>query len=221
MYIWSTLQLPVPPNIEKIALEAGPAESHPQIYQSRTVDLWEKSAPEYTQRTGIEITRYMRYPLPMTWRSWLREQIPEFETIGLNVSYQVVDNHLGGVLGAIVPPHTDGERSGCRCKHVLQYLIDTGGHGVKTRWWQQNHQPLIRERMVTLGEDKTLIAETVFETGTWSLFRADIIHSVEMITGARRAFSIGFGDEKLFFKLIKRLGIDNFSHKNYDILASR
>jgi hypothetical protein len=218
MYIWSTIQLDTPPNLEDIALQSTDTLFDSSIYQTRRADFWQNQVPEYTQRTGIQLARYVRHQLPDCHKSWILQQVPELQHIEADWGYQIIDNDQQHNQGVIMTPHTDGDARG---NHVLQYLIDSGGSQVKTSWWQEDHKPLVREKIVTLNDDKTLVAETEFVAGSWSIFRTDILHGVGIITTARRAITVGFNNERLFYQIIRRLGIVSFSLKNYDLVINK
>ena len=218
MYIWSTIQLDTPPNLEDIALQSTDTLFDSSIYQTRRPDFWQNQTPEYTQRTGIQLARYLRYRLPDRYKSWILQQVPELQHTEVDWGYQIIDNDQHEKNGVIMAPHTDGHNRG---DHVLQYLIDPGGSQVKTCWWQENNKPMVREKIVTLNDDKTLVAETEFVAGSWSIFRTDILHGVGIITTARRAITVGFNNERLFYQIIRRLGIVSFSLKNYDLVINK
>jgi hypothetical protein len=94
----------------------------------------------------------------------------------------------------LFPPHIDGRR------WALNYVIDTGGAGVRTQWYQQRDHSLVREHKQPgyqidsstehiWWHNMQLVAEIEMLPCTWYLIRTDILHGVTDIPDQRRAIS--------------------------------
>jgi hypothetical protein len=74
-----------------------------------------------------------------------------------------------------------------RRNYALNYVHCPGGDNVKTVFFQEEGEPIIRGVGITANIKKPLhrIAEIVIPVNTWHLLRTDIIHSVENMTSPR------------------------------------
>lgn len=124
--------------------------------------------------------RMRRYDMPQEFKDWIHANISDkcFEA-----SIVMSDVGLGGGLG----PHTDRSRD-----YSLMYIIKTGGPDVRTYFWQQQNQELIRNRFtfLTSYDDLELFDTADFVEGQWFLMNNRILHSVEHIQDRRLVFQI-------------------------------
>ena len=139
---------------------------------------------------------YRRYNLGKLTDEWIRDSIAsEYSQMGS----QVMRN------GDAFFPHTDG---GPR-RYILNYLIDTGGEQVETRWYQQPGYNLYREGDAMQWPDKSnlnIIHTEIFPVKSWTMLFGKVIHSVVGLTSPRMQLSISFSAEE-FLKLKERHGI--------------
>jgi hypothetical protein len=139
---------------------------------------------------------YRRYNLGKLSEDWVRCNIAEEYT---QLGSQVM--HSGDAFF----PHTDG---GPR-RYILNYLIDTGGDNVETRWYQEPGYGIVRDGdAMQWPGNSTLetIQSEVFPVNSWSCLFGKVIHGVVGLTSPRIQLSIGFSAEE-FLKLKERHGI--------------
>lgn len=74
----------------------------------------------------------------------------------VNVKYQVIRKEL--------PIHTDSIKSGAKGGVKYNYIVETGGDNVITRWWDKTH--------------KNMLYEIKCPQKTWHELRIDIPHNV-------------------------------------------
>lgn len=90
--------------------------------------------------------------------------------------------------------------------YALNYLIDTGGPEVITRWYQEQGQPLRRPKtrggqLTDTGSvdygDLDCLASVKLQAGTWALIATDILHDVQGIETTRSAITISLAPGEL------------------------
>jgi hypothetical protein len=139
---------------------------------------------------------YRRYNLGKLTDEWIRDNIAsEYSQMGS----QVMRN------GDAFFPHTDG---GPR-RYILNYLIDTGGEQVETRWYQQPGYNLYREGDAMQWPDNSnlnVVHTEIFPVKSWTMLFGKVIHGVVGLTSPRMQLSISFSAEE-FLKLKERHGI--------------
>ena len=115
--------------------------------------------------------------LTTEFKSWFRENVsatagmPRFST------------HKNAPSDPItfLPPHVDFQRH-----YALNYVHVPGGTNVKTVFYQEQGQPVIRTTsQIHIKEPLIKLAEINIPVNTWHLLRTDIIHPVEFMTGPR------------------------------------
>ena len=86
-------------------------------------------------------------------------------------------------------PHTDGPRG----QYILNYLIDTGGDNVLTKWYHEVGQPLVRPPGITLKSFRNLneVHSEHIAQDTWFCLYSRVLHTVVNIERPRIALSIG------------------------------
>lgn len=147
---------------------------------------------------GEEYSRavYRRYNLGKLTDEWIRDNITtEYSQMGGQAMFD----------GGAFFPHTDG---GPR-RYILNYLIDTGGDQVETRWYQEPGHGVYREGdPLQWPGDSTLklIHTEIFPEKSWTCLFGKVIHSVVGLTRPRMQLSISFSAEE-FLKLKERHAI--------------
>ena len=130
---------------------------------------------------------YKRYFVSSDIFDWLASNIPvklpiDVKKIGIQ-TFQSMKNSTS------YSPHTDGPRG----QYILNYLIDTGGNNVLTKWYQEAGHSLIREPDLTLESFQNL-TETHSEhiaQGTWFCLHSRILHTVVNIERPRISLCVG------------------------------
>lgn len=85
-------------------------------------------------------------------------------------------------------PHTDTTRD-----FTLIYLTELGGGSVRTVFYQELDQDLLRPRHTHPNyDDLIVLKEYELELGKWYLLDSRIVHSVEGIEGVRKSIQVGF-----------------------------
>ena len=93
--------------------------------------------------------------------TWCQEVFAEYDPYVNTFMYHYLEDG--------VPRHVDTDRDYC-----YNYIIDTGGKAVRTRWWQDNE----------------CIEDTVLQAGRWHRLDTSVAHSIEGITGKRVAVTV-------------------------------
>jgi hypothetical protein len=139
---------------------------------------------------------------------YISNNIPELAPHIVKTEYQEISNHDNYPAGAKLNEHSDGSNR----RFVIQYNIDTGGP-VYTRWWQEMGYPLYRNFGNTPnsviwynGKQLETVAEYMQPAATWTMFRTDVIHSVENIMSLRKSIIATFDNEDLFQLIIEKYG---------------
>lgn len=95
--------------------------------------------------------------------------------------------------------HTDKSR-----KLALNYIIDTGGDNVKTSWFHEHNQPLVRPTKPINTQTDTgfveydnldLVDSIECTVNSWTIIRTDVLHDVSNISGDRTFLSINFSKD--------------------------
>lgn len=124
--------------------------------------------------------RMPRFDMPPEFAQWVRDNITDkFQEASVVLSDVGNDGGLG--------PHTDRRRD-----YSLMYVIKSGGPDVRTYFWHQQGQELIRNRFTFIDDYDTLdlVDEANFVEGKWFIMNNRILHSVEHIQDRRLAFQI-------------------------------
>lgn len=121
------------------------------------------------------------------------------ELDSFTVRLQII-KHRSGL--ATLHPHTDSNSRGV---FVLNYLMDAGGENVETIWWKKQDKPVVENPWTHYFnyDGLTEIERCKFEINKWAVMRADVLHSVENVTSARKSLSIGFNDINAFNRLFQ------------------
>lgn len=124
--------------------------------------------------------RLPKYDMPEEFANWVRNHITDKF---LEAAVALSDKGNGGGLG----PHTDRARDYC-----LMYVIKSGGDHVRTSFWQERQQPLVRRRFTFIDnyDMLELIDEGNFKEGRWLVMNTLILHSLENVQDRRIAFQI-------------------------------
>ena len=93
--------------------------------------------------------------------TWCQEVFAEYDPYVNTFMYHYLEDG--------VPRHVDTDRA-----YWYNYIIDTGGKAVRTRWWQ----------------DDECIEDTVLQAGRWHRLDTSVAHSIEGITGKRVAVTV-------------------------------
>jgi hypothetical protein len=96
-------------------------------------------------------------------------------------------------------PHIDSSR-----EYALLYVVDPGGENVSTAFYQESGKPIVRPKIKPLVSlykeyvnDYSLLTEidrVVLPTHTWVILNANILHSVENLSGPRVTYQIALND---------------------------
>jgi hypothetical protein len=127
-------------------------------------------------------SRSVRIPLTDEFNQWIRENIAsEFTDTGVN--YRYCNSDTGGI-------HTDTTR-----EFALTYNIITGGPRCRVVYWQEDNQPLERDRGIQHLNFDTV--KPVFELpagpdNVWFLHNTTMLHSIEGLSSPRIQFTVGF-----------------------------
>lgn len=138
--------------------------------------------------------RGMSYTAPRILRGKFSD---EFESwVKDNITQTFKDAGIAYFPGTVNTPscggHTDATRD-----YVLIYNANQGGPNAELCYWQEDGQPLVRERAtqgITTKNLKLIAAERKL-ADTWYLLNTRIIHSLENITEPRINFQISFDTE--------------------------
>ena len=158
---------------------------------------------------------YQRNRATPQYYDFVLELIPELKKVeSKDIGFQKIINHEGHPNGVTLLPHTDGTRG----THCIHWNLDLGGPRVKTIWWKEPFQDLIRPPF-TFPNNKWLdgndishfekIDEVIWSSNRWGIFRTDILHSVYPVLTCREAFTVSFSDQNLYLEIIEKYGIDN------------
>jgi hypothetical protein len=129
---------------------------------------------------------YKRYFVSSDILDWLASNIPV--KLPINVKKIGIQTFQPRRNPAVYSPHTDNKG-----QYILNYLIDTGGDNVLTKWYHETGHSLIREPDITLDSFQNL-NETHSEhiaQGTWFCLHSRILHTVVNIERPRISLTIG------------------------------
>lgn len=130
---------------------------------------------------------YKRYFVSSDILDWLASNIP----VKLPIDVRKIGIQTFQPMGssALYSPHTDGPRG----QYVLNYLIDTGGNNVLTKWYQEAGYSLIRRPDLTLASFQNLkeVHSEHIAQGTWFCLHSRILHTVINIERPRISLAIG------------------------------
>lgn len=127
-------------------------------------------------------SKSVRIPLSDEFNEWIRCNIAsEFTDTGVN--YRYCNSDTGGI-------HTDTTR-----EFALSYNVTTGGPDCRVVYWQENQQPLERDRGIQHLNFDTVCPVFELPNGpadVWFLHNTTMLHSVEGISEPRIQFTVGF-----------------------------
>ena len=132
------------------------------------------------QGDSIQMVRIPRYVVGDEFDQWVRDNlITDFTAATIAIS----QHGNGGSLG----PHADRWRN-----FVLLYLVQNGGDHARTNFYQQQGQPLIRDKFAIEDDYDSLQLIDSFQIplNQWVLLNGRILHTVEQIDTVRIAFQI-------------------------------
>jgi hypothetical protein len=129
----------------------------------------------------------VRIPLSDEFNRWICNNIAS-KFVDTGVNYRYCNSDTGGV-------HTDTTR-----EFALTYNITTGGPDCRVVFWQEDNQPLVRERGIQHLNFNTV--RPVFDlppgpTDVWFLHNTTMLHSVEGLSQPRIQFTVGFLQSQL------------------------
>ena len=183
MWTHRLLSCPQPPQkFIDLALTMDPTQWGPKSESNYYKPGRDPIARRKLMKQGKELRsiRMPRYDMPEEFAQWILDNITDkFQEASIVFSDVGDDGGLG--------PHTD------RCRdYCLMYVVKSGGPDVRTRFWHQHNQDLLRNRFTFIDEYDTLdlIDEANFIEGQWFLMCNRILHSVEHIIDRRLAFQI-------------------------------
>jgi hypothetical protein len=154
----------------------------------------------------VGVTYYTRIAADETYRDYVENLVPELRGHITHIGFQRQDP-ADCNYGAMTPPHTDNHHR----THNLHWMINPGGQNVTTTWYRLAGQDLIAPKGLFKMSLEGLepVHTTVWPAGTWGVFRANILHSVGIITEPRISFSVGFNNQALFELLIEKYSLKN------------
>jgi hypothetical protein len=130
---------------------------------------------------------YSRWNVSSDVAHWVSDHItPDFLKLGVQIHDRVDTANKHN-------PHTDKTRA-----WVLMYCIQPGGDAVTTSWYQEQHEPMMRELGIYTPDIKaplTKIESVIVEPRRWFLLNSRIIHAVENITGKRISLAVSLSDQ--------------------------
>lgn len=150
--------------------------------------------------------RYTRHKVNDQFIKKIISAIPELNGHIRDVGLQKIYNEFFDTRGSKMMPHTDGVQRG---RHCIQWLIDSGGTDVHTTWYTEDNHTALRSPAIS-GRDFSnlnVIEDVIFDVKKWTIFRTDIIHSVQTIHTSREALTIGFTNDQVFEEIINKYGI--------------
>ena len=119
---------------------------------------------------------------------WLLQHLPKVPKV--NYSQLIPTNSRQMLV------HTDIKRIA-----ALNYLIDTGGDDVVTRWYQEQEHPVERQEKTVGNQTDTgyvdyqnlnLLDSTVFKKNCWYLVRTNVLHDATNISSTRRYLGVSY-----------------------------
>ena len=128
--------------------------------------------------------RNPRYELGPEFNDWLKKNIfSSFDETVVSISHKGDGRSFG--------PHTDRWR-----RHVLMYIVDSGGPNATTTFWKEKYYPTIRDGGVTINNYTNLVKidSVALKAGQWVILQSRTLHSVEHIDDIRIAFQISIND---------------------------
>jgi hypothetical protein len=140
---------------------------------------------------AIQSADYTKTEADEKLKNWIVDNVPGV------TSDMIFLQAFGANNGATALIHSDILRV-----FALNYIIDTGGTGVTTTWYQEHGHPLSRYKDPAIhgvGQSNnkiveynncTVLEQVQFEKHQWSLIRTDVLHDVDHLTGVRSAVSI-------------------------------
>jgi hypothetical protein len=99
--------------------------------------------------------------------------------------------------------------------YALNYVIETGGKDVVTRWFQEKNMPLRRSKDrgwkqadtgVVKYDDCQVLGQLTCEKHKWYLIAVDILHDVGVITETRKSISFNFVNPSIL-NLVKKTNL--------------
>lgn len=127
-----------------------------------------------------------RYAISTEFEDWVREYFQQ-DPKGCGIS--IFDN-----VGPALAPHVDASRN-----FTIQYLLDLGGDNVETVWYKEKGKDIVRPDLRSNFDPSATINsyDRVEEIDRvrlplhkWGCLHANILHSVENVTGPRLAIQI-------------------------------
>lgn len=185
--LYKFLDLPPVPqhiidSVDLTRLPALPTPDNPMpdlIYNPRYLKNWDG----YDYQSAINIrVRHAEY------ESWARENV--CRSLGdPTLMWTMIMDRPAGIKGISSGAHTDTSRD-----FTMIYLIDLGGDNVKTVFYKEKKQSLLRPPK-TYGEvqqDLEILDSVELPLHTWFILDSRVLHSAEGLTRNRVAFQVGF-----------------------------
>jgi hypothetical protein len=128
--------------------------------------------------------KIMYHNLPEEFEYWIQQNIMDNY---LRVKFSI--HH-----GTIAPPHTDYLRD-----YGIHYIYNPGGDDVRTVWYQEQGQSIVRNGRVRQPDYSklTVLEEVVLPAKKWHVLRTDIVHSVENLQGNRIRIAVDLTAEQM------------------------
>lgn len=137
--------------------------------------------------------------MPSEWGEWVKKNIVK-EYIETSVRVSEGNSTVHGA-------HCDFRR-----KWKLYYLLERGGDGATTTFYQQRDFPIVRDEITDLDSelitcnnygDLTIVDRVQWPLHQWVLLNTMILHGVEGVTGSRSNFTVGIKpDYNLLFNTL-------------------
>jgi hypothetical protein len=158
---------------------------------------------KHTNTSELSLCRYTRDKINDKFIGEIVSAVPELDGYIRDVGMQKIYNEDLNPAGSLMIPHTDGIPRG---RHCIQWLFNSGGPDVHTTWYIEDDHTAIRSPGLVDTNFSNLcpIEDVIFDTSRWTIFKTDIIHSVQTIYTSREALTIGFTNDQLFEKIINK-----------------
>ena len=135
---------------------------------------------------------YNRWSLTTEMNQWIESNICKADSAGLQISSvrPNSDTHLC---------HTDSYPR----RWVLNYMYAVGGENIRTRWFKEPGQPVVRPPLTVPNNlaRLELLHSTIIEPHRWYLLNSSVLHDVVGITSSRESISLGIANDNPFFRI--------------------
>lgn len=132
--------------------------------------------------------QYRRWDVTQELHTWIIDNINNFDEIGIQYFYREDDRSR-------LFPHCDKVNR----RWVFLYIDDTGGQSVKTNFYKERDQDIVRPHR-TMVDDLSLlekITDVVFETHRWVVINGLVLHDVYPVETIRKSVVCGMQQEDI------------------------